>query len=98
MDQSQKIYERIDQFKEKYNLSDKDWTYLWDLFMEYGMTRGEASHRSKANHYYLQGICEHLEIEWHSWRCKITKELKFILQFKYPQLMVTDKTLSRNSI
>ncbi|WP_139368945.1 hypothetical protein [Elizabethkingia meningoseptica] len=82
-----------EQLKNKYNLSDLEYDYLWKLFMEYGMTSGEAPHRSPANHYYLQGISEHNVIEWHTWKSKMTSELKKIISEKYPQLMVTDKTL-----
>lgn len=92
------VYELRDRFKKKYNLSEKDWSDLWGLFLEYGMTGGSRPHRSTANHYFLQGISEHLEVEWDSWKSKITKELKEIIKNRYPQLMVTDKSLSKNDI
>lgn len=85
--------EKREQLKKKYNLSNLQYDYLWELFMEYGMTNGSAPHRSPANHYYLQGISEHNVIEWHTWKSKMTSELKKIISQKYPQLMVTDKTL-----
>lgn len=95
---SELVYDQREKFKAKYNLSDIDFSNLWELFLEYGMTRGEAPHRSRANHYYLQGISEHLEIEWSCWKGNMTKELKAIIKEKYPQLMITDKKLSKNKI
>lgn len=92
------VYKLREEFKRKYLLNDIAWQDLWYLFLEYGMTGGEAPHRSRANHYFLQGVCEHLEIEWHSWKSKMTKDLKEIIEQQYPQLMVTDKSLSKNNI
>lgn len=85
-------YEVREKFCKHFSLSEKQYDHIWKLFLEYGMTRGEAPHRSRANHYFLQGISEHYVVEWHEWKSKMTKELKDIIKTEYPQLMVTDKT------
>lgn len=87
MKEKRKKYECEALLKEHFNLTDEDLSYLWELFMEYGMTRGEAPHRTRGNHYFLQGICEHIVVEWKEWNKKLSPELKKIITEKYPQLM-----------
>lgn len=84
-------------FKEKYNLSDSDLTYLWNVFMDYGMTRSNQREQSKANHYFLQGICEHSILDWKNWNKKLTPTVRKIITEKYPQLMVNDKSFEGQS-
>ena len=85
-------YELRDRFCKHFQLTTKQYGRVWELFIEYGMSRGEAPHRSTANHYFLQGMTEHYVVEWHEWESRMTKELKGIIRKEYPQLMVTDKT------
>lgn len=84
-------YEKRKSFLNKFGLSTEEYDYIWTLFLEYGMTRGEAPHRSPANHYFLQGISEHYIVEWHCWKGKMTKELKKIIKERFPFFMITYK-------
>lgn len=95
---NQKLVEAIEKptFQDKYKLTDLDLSYLWELFMEYGMTRGEAEHRTKGNHYFLQGICQYHSIEWKTWKSKLSTQVKELIKTKYPQLMVQDKSFEKN--
>lgn len=76
----------------RYSLTKKDWGRLTDLWSIYGM-RGdsEPENRSPANHYFLQGILEHLTVEWVTWAYGITPGLMEIIKSEFPQLMVEDK-------
>ncbi|BCA49865.1 hypothetical protein [Bacteroides thetaiotaomicron] len=77
---------------QKYNLSDKDWDRLTELWHTYGMRHtGDMSNCTPSNHYYLQGILEHLAIEWDSWNEGMSNPLKDIIQAEFPQLMVQDR-------
>lgn len=82
-------------FKEKYNLSDNDMTLLWEMFIEFGMTKGEAPHRSKGNHYFLQAIGQYNTLEWHCLKDKLTPFVATVIRKLYPQLMVTDKSFEK---
>lgn len=83
--------EKETEFKSHFNLSDTDLSYLWELFMEYGMTRGEGEGRTKGNHYFLQGICQYQSVEFKSWGKKLSAPVLNVIKEKYPQLMVQDK-------
>lgn len=78
-------------FRGHFYLNEKDISNLWEMFMEYGLSRGGAKHRSSANHYFLQSICQNFSVEWMTWHRKMTKELKKIIKEDYPQLMVQNK-------
>jgi len=78
-------------FKKHFKLTDRDLSYLWELFMEYGMTRGEGENRTKGNHYFLQGICQYNSVEFKTWGKFLSKNVLQILKDNYPQLMVQDK-------
>ena len=43
------------------------------------------------HHYFLQGILEHLAVEWSTWNEGMSKVLKDIIQTEFPQLMVQDR-------
>jgi|GEM_PF-4928280 hypothetical protein len=49
------------------------------------------SNRTPSNHYFLQGILEHLAVEWSTWNEGMSKVLKDIIQTEFPQLMVQDR-------
>lgn len=91
MEETKQTETNKEKFLNHFKLTEKDFTHLWSLFLEYGMTRGEAKHRSKANHYYLQGIGQYLSVGWKTWNKNLTPELKEIIVEKYPQLMVQNK-------
>ncbi|WAX17063.1 hypothetical protein PF672P2_00045 [Parabacteroides phage PF672P2] len=76
----------------KYQLTKNDWNRLTILWHIHGM-RGdsEPENRSPANHYFLQGILEHLSIEWETWKYGITPVLADAIKNEFPQLMVEDK-------
>lgn len=78
--------------KAKYNLSEKYWDRLLQLWHKYGM-RGESEpeNRTPSNHYFLQGILEHLAIEWSNWSSKMSQPLKDVIKTEFPQLMVDDR-------
>lgn len=78
---------------QKYNLSEKDWDRLTELWSIYGMraSNNEMENRTPSNHYFLQGILEHLSIEWKTWNGGMSKPLKDIIKTEFPQLMVQDK-------
>lgn len=82
-------------FKDHFGLTDDNLMELWNLFMEYGMTRGEGKDRTKGNHYFLQGIVQYGSIEFKSWGKKLSKPVLDVIQSKYPQLMVQDKQFER---
>lgn len=74
-----------------FKLTEKDLSDLWELFMDYGLTKGADNHRSSGNHYFLQGICQYHSVEWNSWGKKLTPGLLDIIKTKYPQLMVQNR-------
>lgn len=78
-------------FLNHFNMTDADLTYIGQLFMRYGHPDGIDTYRTKANHYYLQGIWQYCSVEYKSWKSKLSKELHAIIKEKYPQLMVQDK-------
>ena len=78
-------------FMQHYNLTESDMSYLWKLFMNYGMTKGEADYRSHGNHAYLEAISQNYCLEYDTWSKLMTPKLKKILHEKYPQLLVNDK-------
>lgn len=82
-------------FQEYFKLSDEDMSYLWSLFMEFGMTREAAPHRSRGNHYFLQGIGQYHSVEWGTWGEHVTKELREIIKARFPQLMVQNKDFEK---
>jgi len=82
-------------FNKHFNLSENDHSKLWNLFLEHGMTRGEAFHRTKGNHYYLQAICQYHSVEWKTWKSKLSPFVKNLIETEYPQLMVQDKSFEK---
>lgn len=78
-------------FMQHFKLTEKDLKRLWALFNEYGLTAGEAKHRSSGNHYFLQGISQYYTVEFHTWRDKMTPELISIVTKEYPQLLTQHK-------
>lgn len=87
--------ELSDDFYSHFKVSDTDLSYLWDLFMEHGMTRGEAQHRTKGNHYFLQGICQYHSVEWQTWKDKLSPIVTEVITNQYPQFMVQNKTFEK---
>lgn len=84
-------YEVTPLFMKTYSLSDEDWSKLTQLWYDYGMRYDYCpQRRTPANHYFLQGILEHLTVEWNTWEFKMHPELKEIIKKSFPQLMVTD--------
>lgn len=69
---------------QKYNLSDKDIDRLTQLWHSYGMRHtGDMKDRTPSNHYFLQGILEHLSIEWKTWNDGMSQPLKDIIQNEF---------------
>ena len=83
-------------FFEFFKVTEEQLSELWEVFMEYGMTKGEAEHRSKANHYFLQGICQYHSVEWKTWNKKLTPFVKNLIETKFPQFMVQNKKFEIN--
>lgn len=76
----------------KYSLSEKDWNRLTELWDRYGMrAKYIGPERTKSNHYFLQGILEHLALEWSNWSLGMSEELRTIIEKEFPQLKVDDK-------
>lgn len=78
-----------EQFLAHFNMTRDDLTILWRWFMEYGMTKGQDQrlpHQNKANHYFLQEICQYYTVDWPGWNRKMTEELKVLIEHFYPQL------------
>lgn len=63
---------------------------LWNMFMDFGLTKGKAPHRSGGNHYFLQGITEHMVVEYDTWKEHLTPEVLNIIDKDYPQLKTTN--------
>jgi hypothetical protein len=78
---------------QRYNLSEKDWDRLTQLWHSYGMrtSKNDMSNRTPSNHYFLRGILEHLAVEWSTWNEGMSKVFKDIIQTEFPQLMVQDR-------
>lgn len=74
-----------------FKVTEEQLSELWEVFIEYGMTKGEAEHRSKANHYFLQGICQYHSVEWNTWNKKLTPFVRNLIKTKFPQFMVQNK-------
>lgn len=88
-------YEVMPLLQQRYNLSDKDIKHLTDLWYEYGMRATPVTKDcSPANHYFIQGIIEHLSVQWETWSPTMTSRLKEIIRKEFPQLMVEDNTFS----
>lgn len=82
------------EFLEHFKMTREDLKILWRWFLEYGMTVGQNDpkpHRNKANHYFLQEICERYTVDWKGWNKKLTPELKVLVTNMYPQLMTNNK-------
>ena len=87
-------YQCEKEFLEHFNLTKDDLSILWRWFLEYGMTivqNDQKHNRNKANHYFLQEICERYTIDWKGWERKLSKELKVLITNLYPQLMTNSK-------
>lgn len=80
-----------EKFLAHFNLEQSDLDYLWGLFVDFGMTKGDGENRTKGNHYFLQGICQYLSVEYKTWGNKLSPNIKEIIKTKYPQLMVQNK-------
>ena len=81
------------EFLEHFNMTREDLTILWRWFLEYGMTRGQNEnlpHQCRANHYFLQEICQYYKVDWKGWNKRLTPELKILVTNMYPQLMTNN--------
>lgn len=96
MDYAKEREVRREMFCKHFNITENDMTSLWRLFMDAGMTKYDRENEwhNKANHYFLQGICEHREVEWSTWCDSITYQVKLVIENRYPQLMCDNKEFS----
>lgn len=78
-------------FFKHYNVTEDQMSYLWEVFMLYGMTKGPGKGRSTGNHYFLQGLCQYHCVEWNTWKKDLTPFVKDLIKTEFPQFMVQDK-------
>jgi len=71
-------------FWESKKLSESDLDHLTDLWLHV-FGNNKAKH-TNGNHYFLQEILEHGEVNWKLWQNKLHPELREIILSKYPQL------------
>lgn len=85
-------------FYEFFKVTREDMSFLWELFIEFGMNGGsmvETKDRTKGNHYFLQALCQYHSVEWKHWHKRMTSHVKSIIAEKYPQFMVHNKTFEK---
>lgn len=81
-------------FLKHFNLTENDMSILWAMFMDYGMNGNpdlKEPHRTKGNHYFLQGIGQYHSVEWETWVDHLSPYVKQFIEQHYPQLMVQNR-------